>query len=349
MNFSARTIALTLISGLVLVACGGGGGGGDGGTSSTTAGPAAVVITESTAKPVAANALGAVQGTSATDSAGLLTGVEVQGEGVANPASLRAMAQTARFASSSLAGRGGSLATGVSSTETIACPLSGSLTLSGTVSGSEGMVAGDSVTLTANSCSMDMGNGETATMNGSLAFTVVSGSITGTLPMHVVFTMVASNFSITSGGTTVAVNGDLRMDLTITSTSETIVTSGASLSNTLTEGGTTHTDTLKNYTQTVTYSGTGVTGSMSATIESSSTRLGSGGGSYTITTPTPLVWNDSSGTLSSGVIKVVGANGSQLVMTVNSSTSVTIQIDANGDGTFESTVSSTQAELRNLL
>ena len=344
MIFRVRAIALTMISSLVLVACGGGGGGG----TSGTAGPAAVAITESTAKPVAANALGAVQGTSAADSTSLLTGVEVQGDGGANPASLKAMAETARFASSSLAGRGGSLVTGVSSTETINCPVSGSLTISGSVSGAEGVVAGDSVTLTANNCRMDV-DGVATTMNGSLAFTVVSGSVTSTLPMNVVFSMVATNFSITSGSTTVAVNGDLRMDLTITSTSETIVASGSSLSNTLTEGGTTYTDSLKNYTHTVKYTGTTATGSLSATVESSSTALGSGGGSYTITTPTPLVWNDSTGTLSSGVVKVVGANGSQLVMTVTSSTTVTIQIDENGDGSFEKTVTSTQTELRNLL
>lgn len=343
MKLGVRTIALTLISSLVLAACGGGGGGGP----SVTA-PQAVTINESSAKPVAANALGAVQGTSATESTNLLTGVEVQNEGGANPASLRAMAETARFASGSLAGRGGSMVTGVTSSETIDCPLSGSLTVSGTVSGSEGMVAGDNVTLTANNCSMNV-DGVTTTMNGSMAFTVVSGSITSTLPMNVVFSMVATNFSVTAGSTTVAVNGDLRMDLRMTSTSETIVASGTSLSNTLTEGGATYTDTLKNYTQTFTYNGSVVTGSLSATVESSSSQLGSGGGSYTVTTPTALVWNESTGTLSSGVVKVVGANGSQLVMTVNSSTSVTIQIDENGDGTFEKTVASSQTELRNLL
>ena len=349
MTFSLSVRAVALISSMALVACGGGGGGGGGSTTTTTtAAPQAVVITETNAKPVAANALGAATGTSGTDSASLLTGVEVQGDGAVNPASLKAMAQTARFASSSLAGRG-ALATGVTSSDTVACPLGGSLTVSGTVSSSSGMIAGDNVTLSANSCTLDMGGGETATMNGSLSFTVISGSITGYVPMHVVFSMVATNFSITSGGTTVAVNGDLRMDLTVTSTSETIIASGASLSNTLTEGGVTYTDSLKNYSQSFTYNGATVTGSLSATIESSSTALGSNGGSYTITTPTPLVWNDSTGTLSSGVIKVVGANGSQLLMTVNSTTSVTIQVDANGDGTFESTVTSTQAELRNLL
>jgi len=344
MIFRVRVIALTLISSLVLVACGGGGGG----TSPTAAAPAAVAITESSAKPVTASALGAAQGTSATDGAGLLVGVEVQGGSGASPATLKAMAETARFASSSLAGRGGSLVTGVTSSESVDCPVSGKLTISGSVSGAEGAVAGDTVTFTANNCVMDV-DGETGTMNGSLSFTVISGSVTSTLPMNVVFSMVATNFSIAGGGTSVTVNGDVRMDLTITSTSETIVTSGSSFSIAVTESGTTYTDSLKNYSQTFVYNGSTVTGSLSATVESSSTVLGSGGGSYTITTTTPLVWNESTGTLSSGVIKVVGANGSQLVMTVTSSTTVTIQVDANGDGTFESTVTSTQTELRNLL
>jgi hypothetical protein len=346
MIFRVSAIALTLISSLVLVACGGGGGGG-GGTSANT-GPTAVAITESNAKPVAANALGSAQGTSGADSTVLLTGVEVQSSGGANPASLRAIAEVARFASGSGAGRGGSLVTGVSGTETVACPVSGSLTVSGTVSGSDGLIAGDNLTFTANNCGMSV-DGVLATMNGSMAFTVVSGSIGSTLPVNVVLSMVATNFTISIGADAVAVNGDLRMDLKITSTSETMVASGASLSNKVMVGGTLHTETLKNYTQTLTYTGTLVTGSLSATVESSSTRLGASGGSYTITTPTPLVWNESTGVLSAGVIKVVGANGSQLVMTVNSSTSVTIQIDQNGDGTFEKTVSSTQTELKSLL
>ena len=87
---------------------------------------------------------------------------------------------------------------------------------------------------------------------------------------------------------------------------------------------------------------------MSATIETSSTRLGANGGSYTITTTTPVVWNSSTNVLSAGVVKVVGANNSQLVITVTGNNSVSIQIDANGDGTFEKTVSSTVSELEAL-
>lgn len=62
-----------------------------------------------------------------------------------------------------------------------------------------------------------------------------------------------------------------------------------------------------------------------------------------------MVQNYSADVFTAGVIKVVGAGGSQLVMTVGSNNTVTIQIDANGDGTFDKTVSSTMSELEALL
>jgi hypothetical protein len=222
------------------------------------------------------------------------------------------------------------------------------MTVSGKVASSAGLSAGDTLTITTNNCGLSVGS-TTMTMNGQLAMSVVSGSITG-LPFHVVIATTATNLSITTGGLTVVANGDARLDWTAsTATSQTLIASGSAMSSRQTANGATHTNTIRNYTQQVTISGSTLVGTLSATVETDSSRLGSGTVSYTISTPTPVVWNATTRVASSGVVKVVGANNSQLLLTVNPDTSVTIQVDANGDGTYEKTVTSTTAELAGLV
>ncbi len=319
MKFSVSVRAFALVSSLVLAGCGGGGGGGGGGGSTTA--PQAVSITETNAKPVAADALEAVQGTSATQGTNLLTGVEVQTES-ASPASIRAVASIARLASSSLAGRT-NLASGVAISESEACPSGGSISINGNVSGGESLVAGDNVTIAANNCSMAV-DGVMTVMNGSMSMTIVSGSI-GDGPFQVVAKFVLTDLSVQAQGTTVVVAGTTQLDWTSSSaTSETMVASGASMTVRETVGTKTHTIAMKNFSQSVSVNGSVVTSSLSATIETSSTRLGANGGSYTITTPTPVVWNSSTKVLSAGVVKVVGANNSQLVITVTGNNAVSI-------------------------
>ena len=126
-------------------------------------------------------------------------------------------------------------------------------------------------------------------MNGSLSVTLVSGGA-DTMPFNAVVSVVATDFSIVADGVAVSLSGDMRLDIRrLLRTSETVVVSGSSLSTRFTAGATTHTDTLKNYSQSISLNGSVVTSSLSATVESSSTRLGANGGVYTITTPTPLV------------------------------------------------------------
>jgi hypothetical protein len=91
-----------------------------------------------------------------------------------------------------------------------------------------------------------------------------------------------------------------------------------------------------------------VTSTLSASVETDSTRVGASGGSYTVTTPTPIVWNSGTGAVTSGSIKVVGAANSQLLLTVGSGDVVTLQVDANGDNTYETTLTSTGTELAGL-
>jgi hypothetical protein len=333
MNFSVSARAFALVSSLVLVGCGGGGGGVTAGAGTGgSAAPQAVAITETNAKPVAADALGAAQSTSAAD---LPIGVEVQASGSRAPNYFKAVGRAARLAVSST-GRG-VLATGVV-TDMGICTNGGSATVSGD---------GATKTLSFSNCRVDEGDGA-FTMNGALTTTLISGG-GDSIPFKAVVSVVATDFSIATDGLVTSLNGDMRLDISVSSTSETLVVSGSSLITRFTSGAVSYTDTLRNYSQSLSFNGSVVTGSLSATVESTSTRLGPNGGTYTVTTPTLIVWNESTGLATAGVVKVVGAAGSQLLMTVAANGTVTIQIDANGDGTFESTTTSTASELATLL
>lgn len=333
--------ALALVSTFVLASCGGGGGGGGStGTGSAPSGPQPVAITETNAKPVAASALDAAQDTSATEGAGVL-GVQVDAGG-SPPVNFRLIAESVRFAANTFSAA--ALPVGTTVSQTSNCSLGGTVAISGQVAGTNGMTAGDSLSITFNNCTETAGT----TMNGQLTVTLQSGSLTA-LPFHVVIATTATNLTVTSNGTTAVSNGSFTLDWTASSeTIQTITVSGSTMSSRETVSGTTHTTTLRNFSQTVSINGTSVGASLSATVETDSSRLGGTAVTYTVSTPTPVVWNESTGTVTAGVVKVVGANNSQLLVTVNADTSVTLQVDANGDGVFEKTITSTTAELASL-
>lgn len=344
---SRTVVALSLASLGFLAACGGGGGGGGTGSTPINSAPPQVAITEANAKPVAANAMDSAQNLSAAQSGSLVTGVEVQADGGAGYAF--ALSDAARVLGARAAARIPALATAATIDTTEPCTFGGTARLTGTVANPNVLSAGDTITVSATNCVENVG-GVTSTMNGSMTIGIASGTIGSTLPLHVVMNLTLNNLTIASGGVTTAGTGDIRLDLTVNSSvSESMVASGTSLSNSVTSAGVTRTTTLKNYSQTVTLNGTTATSALSATVQSNSTRLGTTGGSYTVTTTTPVVWNTATHAVTAGAIKVVGASGSQLIATVGASNTVTIQLDANGDNTYEKSITSSIAELGGLL
>lgn len=337
-----RTIhyALGAVLGVSLLAgCGGGGGdsGGSGGGGGTAS---AVVITESSATAVSAHAFENAQNTSASESGGgLLTGVQVQTGGTPGyAASVRALTRLVQPQQS--------VATGVAFNETVPCDVAGTVTYSGNISGTGGLVAGDTIAMTGSNCQMNI-DGTVATMNGRFSMAVVSGSIGDTLPFHVVLATAATNFSVSAGGETEVFNGDMQLDWTATTaTAETLVATGSSFRTQFTASGTSFTSTWQTYTQTLAYDGATVTGALTATVETTSTKLGSSGGSYQISTPTPLVWNSDTGAVTAGQIRVVGASNSALLLTVTATDTFSLQVDADGNGAYEKTLTVTAAQLQ---
>ena len=340
----ALRAGLVCVPALALVACGGGGGGGSSAVSSapTTSGSSstavgAVVITTSNAQAVAAEALAASTNTdAATAGSAFVTGVQVNGGSGPNPMLLAKAAQSLVTKPSA-----GPLATGVATTQ--ACTVSGTITTDVTTSGSNALVAGDSFQFTANNCTERIDSTTTMVMNGSMSISIVSGSYdpaATTYPKSITMRIVSNNFSIKSGTESETFNGDLTMSLTEDSaTSATVTLSSSSLTSTIG----THTVTLTDYSVQASESSSGSTLSVKGTVQTNNTRLASTAVTYTITTITPLAVS-STGAMTAGAIKVAGSN-SALLLTVTSSDTFSLQVDTNGDGTYDSTSTVTRSQL----
>lgn len=339
--------ALLVVPALLLAACGGGGGG----SSSGTPVASQIVITSSNQQAVAAEALQATTNTqTASVGSGLITGVSVDGD--VPGANGLPLAGAARKLLTMIPAPG-AVATGVTQTQSANCSLGGSISVTATFANPNSTVlqTNDAVSITANNCVENV-DGANATLNGTMAVTVVKGPYdpnSSVYPKSVTLKIVATKFSLSESGTTTVSNGDLTMSIVENSaTNESLSLSSTELSTTVSTSGGSHTLTLKNYSHNIVVTGTsGATVSMSATVETNNSRLGSGLLTYDISTPTALQL-DANGIPTAGSIKVVGKSSAAL-LTVNTSTSYTLQLDANGDGTYESTSTVTRAQLLALL
>lgn len=337
MNVSIRVCGL--LASLVLAACGGGGGGGGGGAGGsgrTTA--AAVVVTNGNAQALAAEALAASSNTDAASGASFVTGVQVSGGSSGfNPALLGAAARKLV----AMAPSTGALATGVTTSQTLACSAGGSITMTANTSGGTGPAAGDSMQIAASNCTEGAGV-DAMVMNGSITITFLAAydPASAAYPKTLSIRMVAQNFSVAGGGESEVFNGDVTLTLTETSaTSFTMSMTSNSLSTTLG----THSVTLSNYTVKADETSAGTVITMSATVETTNTRLGATAVSYQVATVTPITVS-SAGVVTSGSIKVTG-NGSGLLLTVTSADTFTLQVDTNGDGVYDSTSTVTRSQL----
>ena len=340
MNFSIRVCGL--LASLVLAACGGGGGGGGSGGGSGGSTAAAVVITSSNSQALAAEALAAASNTDAGSGASFVTGVQVSGGATGSSAALLGLAARKLV---SMVPPASALATGVTTSQTQACTSGGSLTMTSNTSGGSTIAAGDSMQISANGCTESFG-GASEVMNGTITITFLAGydPASAAYPKTLSIRIIAQNFTISSGGNTEAFNGDVTMTLTEASaTSFTMSMTSNSLSTTLG----THSVTLINYSVNAEETSSGTVITMSATVETSNSRLGSGPVSYQVTTVTPITVS-SSGVVTSGSIKVTGS-GSSLLLTVTSADTFTLQVDSNGDGTYESTSTVTHSQLQAVL
>lgn len=316
-----------LCSGLVS-ACGGGGDG------DSPAPAASVAITSANQQQVARTAASSV--TSLASTGGLGGVASSSGASVPRlPGLSRHVALalgTAR--ESALSARARPLAT---ESEQIDCPAGGSITLTVTYSNASQFTPGDTLGFTFNNCqttATDNTNGTMSIAMSSYAETPAGANFAGTMSL---------NLTATEGDRTSAVSGSVSAsyaDLSATSSRLDLAVGPSGLTaSVITAGGTPETI---GYVSGFTISETDTSTSSSVTVNGSidSSRLA---GRITLQTATPIVQLAADAYPSSGVLRVTGAGGSALLLTVQSATALQVQLDANGDGTYEASATYTWA------
>lgn len=327
-----RHTAIFLALSSVLVACGGGGGGdAPAAPTQSTAGKTEVTLNATNYVAVAQEAMSSSN--YLADASTLATGAEVSNADVL----VRFGQAQANKLPGRLAGTQ-ALVTGVTTTVTEPCTGGGTLTIvDNDANGNSLPDAGDSAVLTANNCMFDG-----STLNGGLTLTV--NSFSGNIdvpPFAVTMTLTFSNLTAQSAAASSTGNGSMALSLNATSNAQTTSLTAPQFTTTSTYGGTTYSRTLENYTVVVDSNSASSRTTASGNLTSSafeSKRV-------TIATPQPFVRVLTQARPSSGQATATGANGGMVRVTVISNTLVNIELDADANGTFETSVTKLWSEL----
>ena len=318
---AASTLAL-------LAACG---GGGDGGTSHPV-GPSGLSITttnkDTVTRAAVTGGLAVSNIQTATNSAG--TGQQPNGV-TARTHALAALAQRALAAGvRSRMGIASASAHPAALSDTAACAVSGSLTTTFDDRDGNGLLsAGDVLSVQFNACR----DSATSLYNGKAVITLTTVPSASQITASADFQDVSS----VQGGLTSAIDGKLVIAETDSDTDSTTSLTVGDTALAITLGSTGYSDvvTLAAATRIVVdqqFSAARTTLTFDGVLQSHALA----DGSVTLTTPTPIVQLDADAYPSSGVLKAKGGQGT-LLLTVLDATTVQEQLDADDDGTYEST------------
>ena len=328
-----RNFSLAAIVTLALAACGGGGG--DSGPGS---GPQAGPLALSGANYVTASQEAISSAFYLQDTGSLLTGAQLTSDRVLINA---VMAQLYRM--NHWLAHAPKVVTGVTQTQTESCAGGGSLTATADdLNGNDDADAGDSVRLVAAGCLID---GVSVDGVLSAVFNSVSGSFGSTVYSANV-TVTLENFAAASSAGNATGNG--RLDLALSSSgvnSGSVTVTAANISTLSNYGGVRSTRTLTDFTVRVVISPSGSGALTSTTVNGtlSSTALESK--SITISTLGPFVKSSSARYPGSGQLVVTGAANSKARLTVLSTTTVQIELDADGNGSYETSTTMPWSQL----
>ncbi len=167
--------------------------------------------------------------------------------------------------------------------------------------------------------------------NGTPTLGDPSGCVYG-----IALTFGFQSFTAASNGSVATANGQIALSSTRTACSTgTDSLTASTFTESLTAAGATRTRTLTGYSANVALTPTQSTTTLAGTI--ASTALD--GGSLTIATPTPFVRAyNTEAYPHAGVGVATGANGGKVTVTALSNTTVRIDLDSNGDGTTDASV-----------
>lgn len=329
---AAIRLAGTAVLAATLAACGGGGGG----DSGTPVVPSAALITTSNYEGVARQTL--VATTYLGDATGLVTGAQVAPG--ARTLFAYARSQLDRLPGV-FAGRT-ALVTGVTSTDTLACTGGGSISVQTTDNNGNGNIdAGDAAVLTARSCVE-----EGATINGvlSLSFSAVSGNLNADVYSATVSVSLQELRASTQAGNA-AGTGQFTLAVSSNGTTTSVDLSVPNLSISGSFGGTADTVTMQDYRMTSSAALSGGRQRVSTTVSGVVGSTALAGGTVNLATAVPLVQFEGDLYPSSGQITATGAANSRLRLTAQSTTTVRLELDANGDGAYETSVDRSWASL----
>ena len=320
MKKSIPTFVLAVIATAALSACGG-----DSGDSNTSpSSPAAISSSnqESVAHAAVVGGLSIAQVQSASSGGTLATASSALGR----VHSLFAGGQARRFVASAMAASARPAAV---STDTEPCAFAGTITSTfDDRDGNNVLSVGDVITVAFSQCSDQTGSSIDGTM------TITTTSVTSDTQFAA--TVGLAHLTAVNGALTAALDGAMSLaELDTETQSQTTLSVGTS--------GLTATIASSSYNDTITYAqgftvaetDDSTSGSSTATI-SGTLSATSIGGTVTLATPQPVVAFFDDDFASSGQLSVTGANGSKLLLTVIDATQVREQLDANGDGAYES-------------
>lgn len=328
--FNHRTLTMALVA-AALSGCGGGGGGG--GSSSTNTGttvaPAALLSAsnQNAASQDVASSLTVLSSTETIVGAATTNEATLYATAFGYLDNLQTYVTNAHTQAST---------TGAVASQSYSCPSGGSYTATVIDADNSGTVsANDTLSLSFSNCQTTDG-----TLNGGLGFSIItlSGSYPGTaysLDVNMTFSSLSLNVAAYSA----SLDGNIRLTANKTGTNAfTQTISSNSITGSATYAGVTRSRTLIGYSATesrtpnATYtylSSIGIQGTLNSTGFGSLQ-------SVTFSTPTTLVRRGTDSYPYTGAILISGASNTALRLTALSNSQVQEDLDANGDGAFES-------------
>ena len=238
---------------------------------------------------------------------------------------------------------GAQQAVGVVTTEEEQCSGGGKLVTQDNDANNNGRPdQGDSFTISAQNCVED-GN----VLNGQIAVTLgnVSGNIDGDV-FNVAATAVYTNFSIASAGERVVTNGTLNLGIAQQGeNSQDLDVRTPSLTYAVTSAGRTGTVALQNYEATLRTRPAGAQQVYTSSVNGTILNSDFASQSLTVRTTQPFVRLSSQPYADRGELLVTDRSGAKVRAVVTSATTLTIDLDANADDRYETSVNKLWREM----
>jgi len=336
MRFSSMSVVCCLL----IAACGGGGSGGGGSADNNSQmSSTPLVLTGANYESVSRSVLDGNDSLSTFSSSGATLGAEFVTASVVEtpPAWMPALVSQVKKIKSWSTGQFEVLS-GVEASASEACEYGGSLSVSvNDANDNDALDAGDSITVSFANC----GISDLERANGNMSFMVNSFSNGYYLSLDV--SMSLSNFSVVSGNISASGSGDMRLTMSESSKGTTYSISGSRLTSSTTVLGETTSVIISDYTMGMNDALTGTDQhSLNATVAMSSFS----NQSVAVSTISP--WLQSNGALYpyAGQMLLTGRSGSKVRITALSSSSVRLELDASGDGVYETSKVVTWASLQ---